>query len=128
MKTKEKLKKRKSRVKRVRSKIKGTSKIPRLSVFRSRRHIYTQLIDDEKRRTILSANDFDLKELKKIPQKEENLIKRRKVKIAYQVGYLLAKRALKKNVKRVVFDRGPYKYHGRVRALAEGARIGGLNF
>lgn len=102
----------------VRSKIKGTSKVPRLCVFRSNKHIYGQLIDDEKRKTLLIANDKELK----------NRGKKTKINIAHEVGKLLAEKALLKSYKKVVFDRGGYKYHGRVKALAEGAHEGGLKF
>jgi len=114
------------RHKRIRAKVRGTSKIPRLCVFRSNKHIYGQLIDDEKGKTILSSSDFELKKSK---------IKSQKLKIAHEVGKLLAKKAIDlpvgksgKKIEKIVFDRGGYKYHGRVRALAEGAREGGLKF
>lgn len=110
--------KRERRKKRVRAKIFGTKERPRLSVFRSNKHIYCQLIDDEKGHTLLSASDLELKEIS-----EKN-----RLKIAFEVGKLIAKKALEKNIQKVVFDRGPYKYHGRVKALAEGARAGGLKF
>lgn len=109
--------KRKTRHKRIRSRIEGTAKIPRLYVFRSNKHIYGQLIDDEKGKTLLVASD---KELKKSSGK--------KIDIANQTGQLLAKKAIEKKFEKVVFDRGGYKYHGRVKALAEGARKGGLKF
>jgi len=108
----EKQKKRYKRHKRVRAKIFGTKEVPRLCVFRSAKHIYCQLIDDEKGRTLFAASDLELK----------------KSKTAYEVGKLIAKKALEKKIKKVVFDRGGYKYHGRVKALAEGAREGGLKF
>lgn len=112
----EKQQKRYRRHKRVRAKIKGTAKAPRLCIFRSAKHIYLQLIDDEKGKTILSSNDSELKNEKG------------KVDSARQLGKLLAEKALKKNIKKVVFDRGGYKYHGRVKAAADGAREGGLKF
>ncbi len=122
MNIKEKIKKRERRKKRVRSKIKGTKERPRLSVFRSNKHIYCQLIDDLEGRTLLSASSLELKN-SKVDKKFT-----RKVAIAFEVGKLIAKKALKKGIKKVVFDRGCYKYHGRVKALAEGAREGGLKF
>lgn len=135
MERKEKLEKRKRRHKRVRSKIFGTAEIPRLFVFRSAKHIYVQLIDDEKGRTLISANDLELQRSKiknkkkaKSHSKEKELIRKGKVAIAYEVGKLIATKALEKKIKKVVFDRGGYKYHGRVKSLAEGAREGGLNF
>lgn len=109
---------RERRKKRVRAKIFGTKSRPRLSVFRSNKHIYCQLIDDENHLTLVSASDRELKDL---PEKN-------KIKIAFEVGKLIARKALEKNIQKVVFDRGPYKYHGRVKALAEGARAGGLQF
>ncbi|PIR02079.1 MAG: 50S ribosomal protein L18 [Candidatus Nealsonbacteria bacterium CG_4_9_14_0_2_um_filter_37_38] len=141
----EKQQKRYRRHKRVRAKIKDTSKVPRLCVFRSTKHIYAQLIDDEKGQTILSSNDLGFKKLKtqirpaaakaaaskqklKVREKKEQIIRIGKVAIAYEVGKLIAERALKKKIERVVFDRGGYRYHGRVKALVEGAREGGLQF
>lgn len=100
---------------RTRSKIRGTASRPRLSVFRSNKVIYAQLIDDEKSITLVSAE-------------EKGLSKKTKIEQAHEVGKILAKRALKKKIKTVIFDRGPYRYHGRVKALAEGARSGGLKF
>jgi len=116
-----KITKRQIRHKRIRAKIKGTHDIPRLGVFRSNKHIYAQLIDDEKGKVILLASDLELK--KKSGKKSD---------IARQVGELLAKKALDlsagEKIEKVLFDRGGYQYHGRVRALAEGARKGGLKF
>lgn len=88
---------------------------PRLSVFRSSRFIYAQIIDDLKRVTLVAASDMKSKENKKLER-------------AGQVGETLAKKARDKGVTKVWFDRGAYKYHGRVKALAEGARKGGLEF
>lgn len=99
----------------VRGKIFGTAKRPRLSVFRSGKHICAQLIDDEKEETLASAFDLAFKEGSKTEK-------------ALAVGEELAKGALKLKIKQVVFDRGGYKYHGRVKAVAEGARKGGLKF
>ncbi len=100
---------------RVRNRIKRTGRL-RLSVFRSLNHIYAQIIDDAKGETLVSASSLALK------------LKGPKTEVARQVGRALAERALAKGIKQVVFDRGPYKYHGRVKALAEGAREGGLEF
>ncbi len=94
---------------------------PRLSVHRSSKHIYAQLIDDEKGHTMVAASSLD-KELR------EKLKTGSNKSAAEAVGKLLAKRAVKEGVKDVVFDRGPYIYHGRVKALADAAREGGLNF
>ncbi len=107
------------RHKRVRAKIFGTTKVPRLCVFRSNKHIYCQLIDDEKGKTIFGSSDIEVKRKKTSVSKTA---------LAYEVGKLAAKKALNKKIKKVVFDRGGYKYHGRVKAVAEGAREGGLKF
>jgi large subunit ribosomal protein L18 len=111
--------KRTKRHKRIRAKMKGTAEVPRLCVFRSNKHVYGQLIDDEKGKTILSSSDFELKKSK---------IKSQKLKIAHEIGKLLAKKAMEKKIEKIVFDRGGYKYHGRIKALADGAREGGLKF
>lgn len=106
--------------KRVRAKIKGTGEHPRLCVFRSNVHIFAQLVDDVSGKTIVSASDLKKKgSAKKISKK---------VDIARSVGLELAKEAGLKKIKAAVFDRGGYKYHGRVKAVAEGAREGGLRF
>jgi large subunit ribosomal protein L18 len=107
---------------RVRAKIKGTAQVPRLSVFRSNKHIYLQLIDDEKGKTIASVGDFKIKILKK--GKAETT----KIKLAFEAGKALAELAKKKKIKTAVFDRGGFVYHGRIKAAAEGAREGGLEF
>ena len=104
------------RHKKVRAKIQGTKKRPRLSVFRSNKGMNLQLIDDEKSKTIVSASD---KEIKK---------KDKRVVISFELGKLIAKKALDKKIKTIVFDRSGYKYHGRVKAVADGARKGGLKF
>jgi len=123
MKAKIKRKKRFDRQKRTRAGIQGKDKRPRLSVFRSSSHIYCQLIDDEKGKTLVSAGD---KEIGKSKAGKSDLSAKQSV--AWRVGELLAKKSLEKKIDKVVFDRGGYKYHGRVRALAEGARKGGLKF
>lgn len=105
---------------RVRKKVSGTDNRPRLGVFRSLNHISAQIIDDDSGYTLVSASDLE-KDLKDKPG-----IK--KTACAELVGALLAKRALEKGIKQVVFDRGGYKYHGRVAALAEAARKAGLQF
>ena len=122
---KDKQLKRKKRHIRVRSKVVGTSKIPRLCVFRSNKHVYAQIIDDEKGHIFVSASDLELKNKKnsRVPKELKA-----KVAVAYMVGQLIAQRAGEKKIKKIVFDRGGYKYHGRVKALAEGARSGGLDF
>jgi large subunit ribosomal protein L18 len=103
------------RRRRVRAKIRGTAQRPRISVFRSNRGIFAQLIDDEAGRTIVSVSWIEA-ELRKLPPMEQ----------ASRTGALLAERAKAAGVQRAVFDRGGYKYHGRVRALADGAREAGL--
>ena len=129
---KTKQEKRYRRHRRVRAKIKGTAKVPRLCVFRSNKHIYAQLIDDEKGKTLISASDLDLGKSKvkspklKVPKDKKPFSG--KEAVAYQVGQIIAKKALEKKFEKVVFDRGGYKYHGRVKVLAEGARENGLKF
>lgn len=103
----------------LRKKIVGTSNIPRLSVFRSNKHIYAQLIDDYLGKTIASVSNKNFKETKSALSRLDQ---------AYEVGLALAKSVSSKKIKKIVFDRGGYKYHGRVKSLAEGARKGGLSF
>ena len=103
---------------RVRRKISGTAECPRLCVFRSNSNLYVQLIDDVKGVTLAQASTLDKEVKTKYANKEA----------AKEVGALIAKRALEKNIKDVVFDRGGYIYHGVVKELAEAARNGGLNF
>ncbi len=106
---------------RVRAKIQGTAKTPRLCVFRSSQHIYAQLIDDDKARVLTQAKDFQVKLIGKKKIKG-------KIELAKGVGKLIAEQAKEKKISRVVFDRAGYKYHGRVKALAESAREAGLKF
>ncbi|WP_461833691.1 50S ribosomal protein L18 [Desulfothermus sp.] len=108
---------RKKRKIRIRKKIFGTPQRPRLVVFRSNKHIYAQVIDDSKGHTIAAYSSLNLGE-------KVNLNK----ETAKKVGMEIAKIALEKGVQKVVFDRNGYIYHGRVKALADGAREGGLNF
>ena len=117
----DKNKARKKRHLRVRKKISGTPARPRLSVFRSSKHIYAQLIDDISGRTLASASTVD-KELAGQLKNGGN------VEAARKVGELIAKRAKEKGIEAVVFDRGGYLYHGRIKALADAAREGGLQF
>jgi len=117
----EKQEKRKRRHNRITAKIQGTKKVPRLCVFKSNKHIYAQLIDDVKDHTLAMISDEGLD-----PKKKED--RGRKEQLAFQVGKLIAEKAGEMNIKKVVFDRGGYDYHGRVKAVAEGAREGGLNF
>ena len=104
---------------RVRNKISGTATTPRLNVFRSNSNIFAQIIDDEKGTTLVSASSID---------KELKLANGGNTEAAAKVGELLAKRAKKVKIEKVVFDRGGYLYHGRVKALAEAARENGLEF
>lgn len=110
--------KRVRRHRRVRAKVKGTLTRPRLSLFRSNKHIWAQLIDDMAGKTLLSVGDVSIKRLKQ----------EKKITVAEKVGIALAKSAREKGITTAVFDRGGYKYHGIVKAVAEGARKGGLKF
>jgi len=110
---------------RIRAKVKGTAENPRLSVFRSNAHIYAQLIDDTASKTLANVSDTELKGKKEKGGKGEV---GRKIAIAKKVGVLVAEKAKKLGIKSVVFDRGGVKYHGRTKAVAEGAREGGLKF
>jgi len=130
------------RHRRVRNKLAGTSARPRLAVFRSTTHMYAQVIDDTLGRTLAAASSNDpefaktfAKDAKSALIPEENvaeafkgLAANRRVKQAWQVGQLIAQRAKAQGIEKVVFDRGGYLYHGRVAALAEGARYAGLDF
>jgi large subunit ribosomal protein L18 len=129
---------------RVRKRLAGTSERPRLCVFRSANQIYAQIVDDAQGRTLVAASsrDVDLAKVKATiavpaegaegddatPAAFRGLEANRRVQQAYKVGQLLAERAAAAGLKRVVFDRGGYIYHGRVAALAAGARKGGLDF
>jgi large subunit ribosomal protein L18 len=108
---------RERRATRVRSKVQGTAARPRLTVFRSNRAIWVQLVDDVKGHTLAAASSNDL-ESKGLAKKDQ----------ATKVGELVAERAKAAGIEKVVFDRGQYLYHGRVKALADGAREGGLDF
>ena len=119
MKTKEDIRARIHR--RIRKKISGTPERPRLAVFRSQSHIYAQVIDDGTGRTVCSASSLD-ETLKKDAKRGAN------VASAKAVGQLIATRAKEKGVEAVVFDRGGFQYHGRIKALADAAREGGLKF
>ncbi len=112
---------RKKRHFRVRKKVSGTPEKPRLNVYRSVKHIYVQLIDDYSGTTLVAASSAD-KELKGKISTGGN------VEAAKTVGQLVAKRASDKGVKKIVFDRGGYLFHGRIKALADAAREGGLEF
>lgn len=148
----DKRKQRERRHKRVRAKVRGTSLKPRLSVFRSNRHIWAQLIDDVSGKTMAAARDLELKDkphsltaghytslqsnvrsnpvpgAQSISQErgKSKKIKDKRTILAERVGELIAQKALEKKITAAVFDRGGYKYHGIVKAVAEGARKGGL--
>lgn len=104
---------------RVRESVQGTAEVPRLNVFRSNKNIFAQIIDDESKTTLVSASSID---------KELKLENGGNVEAAAKVGELIAKRAKKAKITKVVFDRGGYQYHGRVEALAAAARENGLEF
>lgn len=106
------------RIKRIRQKVQGTSERPRLVVFRSNKHIYAQIIDDTKGQTLASASSLELK----------GGAKTLTVDVAAEVGRLISKKAKQKGIIKVVFDRRGRKYHGRIKALADGARQGNLKF
>ena len=101
---------------RIRKNLSGTSTTPRLNIFRSNTNIYAQIIDDTTGKTLVSASSLDMK------------LKGLNVEVAKQVGTEIAKRAQEKGIEKIVFDRGGYKYHGRVAAVADGARKKGLKF
>jgi large subunit ribosomal protein L18 len=115
---KEKIKRQKRQLRhnRVRSQISGTSERPRLAVFRSSSHIYAQIIDDTAGKTLAAASSADVKS------------KGKKADLSTEVGTAIAEKAKAKKISKVVFDRGGYQYHGRVKALAEAARAAGLEF
>ena len=117
----EKKNKRLRRKIRIRKKIRGTPERPRLTVYRSLKYIYAQIIDDEAGHTLVAASTLE-KELR------EKLKSTKDIEAAKTVGELIAKRALEKGIEKVVFDRNGYKYHGRVKALADAAREAGLKF
>jgi large subunit ribosomal protein L18 len=106
---------------RIRSQVRGRAQAPRLNVFRSLKHIYAQIVDDSRGHTLVAASTRD-KEVRKTLKTGGNIA------AAKIVGQVLAKRAIAAGISRVVFDRGGYAYHGRVRALADGAREAGLKF
>lgn len=119
--SKEKYIARHKRRKRVRKKIIGTRQRPRLSVFRSLKHIYAQIIDDEAGNTLIAASTLS-------PELKDSLATRGNISAAQQVGTLIARRAKEHQIESVVFDRGGNLYHGRIQALAEAARKEGLRF
>ena len=110
------------RKKRIRKKIRGTAARPRLTVFRSAAHIYAQVVDDDKQRTLLSVSSMS----SELPSGEED--KTNKSEVAKKVGTLVAQKCLEQAIKKVVFDRNGFVYHGRIKALADAARDAGLEF
>jgi len=112
---------RKRRHARVRKQLEGTSERPRLNVYRTLNHIYVQLIDDSQGRTLLAVSSLD-------PSLRKSLAGKTKTEQAAEVGKSLAERATEAGISQVVFDRGGYKYHGRVKKLADASREGGLQF
>ncbi len=106
---------------RIRKSLKGTAQKPRLAIFRSLKHIYAQLIDDTSQRTILSFSSVS-KEAKKFINSGGNVIS------AKEIGKKLAEKILKAGIKKIVFDRGGFKYHGRIKALADALRENGIEF
>jgi large subunit ribosomal protein L18 len=119
MKNNKKVQNKLSRKRRVRARIFGSTDMPRLSVFTSNKHIFAQIVDDTSGKTIVSASDYE---------KGSKKVQGTKSDISKSVGVRLAERAKDKKVKKVVFDRGGKLYHGRVKAVADGAREGGLEF
>ncbi|MEI7497950.1 MAG: 50S ribosomal protein L18 [Candidatus Falkowbacteria bacterium] len=111
-----KLAKRDRRRAKIRAKIHGSAERPRLSIFRSNRGMFAQLIDDQAHQTLVSAHSREIKDVTG------------KVSVSGALGKVLAEKAKAKNITKAVFDRGGFKYHGRVQALADGAREGGLDF
>jgi large subunit ribosomal protein L18 len=118
---KDKIKSRQARRRRIRGKMHGTAGRPRLAVFRSARHIYAQIIDDDLGHVLASASSMDR-------QLRQSLKTGGNSDAAREVGKLLAERAAERKIEMVAFDRGGFKYHGRLKALAEAAREGGLKF
>ncbi|ADQ06747.1 MULTISPECIES: 50S ribosomal protein L18 [Caldicellulosiruptor] len=109
------------RHKRIRKKVFGTSERPRLCVYKSLKYIYAQIIDDEKGHTLVAASSLE-------PEIKSRLSSTKSIEAAEYVGKVIAERAKEKGITKVVFDRGGYPYHGRVKALAEAARQAGLEF
>jgi large subunit ribosomal protein L18 len=127
---KEKQSRKNRRHTRVRAKISGTAERPRLVVFRGLKNMSAQLIDDSVGNTLVSADtkELDAKTLGAEVKTEDGAVYEKKIAAAYKVGLLIAEKAIVKKIKKVVFDKSTNKYHGRVKALADGARKGGLEF
>jgi len=120
MKTETRHQKRIRRHKKIRVKIKGSKDRPRFCVFKSSKHLYVQLIDDENNRVLISASDFEVNKQKKAQSGKKD--------IALELGKLIAEKAKKEKITRVVFDRGGFLFQGKIKALAQGAREEGLVF
>ena len=106
----------------IRKRVSGTASRPRLTIYRSLKHVYAQIVDDTQGRTIISTSSIS-KELR-----EQAKSAKSEIEVCKLVGIAMAKKALEKNIQEVLFDRNGYLYHGRVRAVADGAREGGLKF
>ena len=119
MDTKKKRLNKQRRHKRVRATIKGTSERPRVSVFKSNKHVFVQFIDDEAGKTVLSS---------KVVANKKSKIRGTKTDKATKIGEMLAEKAKEAGIKEVVFDRGGFEYHGRIKAVADGLRKGGIKF
>jgi large subunit ribosomal protein L18 len=128
MRPEKKLEARLRRKKRVRKKIFGYPERPRVSVFRSHKHIYAQVINDVEGHTLVALSSLSPEVRTKVEELKSKGEVKGKVDVARLVGRMLAEKAKAKGITKVVFDRGGYKYHGRVKALAEGLREGGLEF
>jgi large subunit ribosomal protein L18 len=125
--TKQKKEARVRRHRRIRAKVTGTADRPRLAVFRSAKHIYAQLIDDTAGKTLVAVDDLGIKKESGKAAKTEDS-RKAKVAVAFAVGKAVADKAVKKGIKKAVFDRGGFAYAGRIAALANGARENGLEF
>jgi large subunit ribosomal protein L18 len=128
MRPEKKLEARLRRKKRVRKKIFGYPERPRVSVFRSHKHIYAQIINDVEGHTLVALSSLSPEVRTKVEELKSKGEIKGKADVARLVGRMLAEKAKEKGITKVVFDRGGYKYHGRVKALAEGLREGGLEF
>lgn len=115
---------RQKRKKRIRKKMVGTSERPRLSVFKSAKHIYAQIVNDVEGNTLVAASSME----KDIREDPDIASEKGKIPVAARIGKLIADRAMQKGVKKVVFDRNGFIYHGRIKAVSEGAREAGLDF
>jgi len=128
MRPEKKLEARLKRKKRVRKKMFGYPERPRVSVFRSHKHVYAQVINDVEGHTLVALSSLSPEVRAKVEELKSKGEVKGKVDVARLVGRMLAEKAKEKGITKVVFDRGGYKYHGRVKALAEGLREGGLEF